>query len=48
MSIENLKKHLLANFGDGDSWEDFRAVSFAREGALSIAEYFYELGKNAP
>jgi|CXWL01.1.fsa_nt_gi hypothetical protein len=44
MNEENIKKELLANFCDGDSWKDADAVSFTKEGALDIAKHFYELG----
>lgn len=47
MSNEELKKHLLANFADGDSWEDADALSLTKYGALEVAEYFYNLGRNA-
>ena len=41
----NLKQHLLANFCDGDSWEEADAVSFSKNGALEIAKYFFELNR---
>ncbi len=47
LTAEMLKKHLLANFCDGDSWMDARADTFTHEGALDIAEYFHTLGKKA-
>ena len=40
---EELKKILLANFCDGDSWNEADAVTFAKNGALDIAEFFYSL-----
>ena len=41
---EKLKEHLLANFADGDSWEEADALSLSKHGALDVAGYFYELG----
>ena len=41
---KKLKEHLLANFCDGDSWENADALSLTKHGALDVAEYFYKLG----
>jgi len=40
----DLKQQLLANFCDGDTWEDADASTFTIHGALAIAEYFYQIG----
>ncbi len=37
----SIKTILLANFCDGDSWEDADATSFTKDGVLEIAEFFY-------
>ena len=47
MTTEQIKEHLLANFCDGDSWEDAKADRFTHEGALEIAKYFHDEGFKA-
>jgi len=47
MTEEQIKEHLLANFCDGDSWEDAKADRFTHEGALEIAKYFHDEGFKA-
>lgn len=42
---QKLKSIFLANFADGDSWEDADACSFSKNGALDIAIFFYEEGR---
>jgi hypothetical protein len=42
--MKKLKEILLANFADGDSWEDADALSLTKHGALEVAEFFYEMG----
>ena len=44
MNEEQIKELLLANFCDGDSWDDAKADRFTHEGALEIAKYFYTAG----
>lgn len=41
---ETLKKELLANFADGDSWEAADSLSLTKHGALAVAEHFYAAG----
>ena len=44
MTTEQIKEHLLANFCDGDTWDDSKADRFTHEGALEIAKYFHDEG----
>ena len=47
MTTEQIKEHLLANFCDGDTWDDSKADRFTHEGALEIAKYFHDEGFKA-
>lgn len=43
-NLESLREDLLANFNDGQSWEDADALSLTKHGALEVAQHFFEAG----
>jgi len=44
---EIVKSHLLANFYDGDSWEEADATTLTKHGVFDVAKYFYELARTS-